>query len=180
MNDPSTDDVDLPNIELFELLVTEFLEGGIETTLIPDMNGIPAQLVFPIEADHLDAERHLRIHTFFVPDVGQPPVLQYFVSLPYTVDPSSRDQLARFVCTLNTNLPLGGFEYSERNEVVAFRHTHAISVRPLDPGVIAWAWSMIRTAVVEFGPLVERVAGGLPVEDAAAEMDTQLDAYVDD
>jgi len=172
--DESTGLDELP--ELLAVLVAEFREGGIEATLVPEAVGAPAQIVVPIP----DADRHLRINTFFLPDVDDPPVVQYFVTLPYSVDPERVDSLARLLCMLNANLPLTGFELSERNEAVVFRHTHAISVRPLDPGVIAWTWAMIRSAVVEFGSLVERSAGGLGFEDAAAAVDAAFATIVDD
>jgi hypothetical protein len=72
------------------------------------------------------------------------------------------------------------FELSERNDAVVFRHTHAISARPLDPDLIAWTWAMIRSAVGEFGPLVERSAGGLGFDDAAASVDATFAAIADD
>jgi len=165
--------------ELLEVLVTEFRDGGIDATLVPPTLGAPPQLVVPIEDPTLDADRHLRINTFFVPDLDDPPVLQYFVALPYAVTMEHVDALARFLCTLNTNLPMAGFELSERNEAIVFRHTHAISVRPLDPGVIAWSWAMIRSAVIEFGPLVERVAAGLELEVGVTSMDELLSSFSD-
>lgn len=165
-----------PLADLLEVLVAEFREGGIEATLVPASIGAPAQIVVPIA----HSERHLRINTFFLPDVDDPPVLQYFVTLPYAVDIDHVDSLARLLCMVNANLPLTGFELSEHNEAVVFRHTHAISVRPLDPGVIAWTWAMIRSAVTDFGPIVEQAANGLPLDRAAASIDERMRSYVDD
>lgn len=105
-------------------------------------------------------------------------MLQYFVTLPYAVDPTRADGLARLLCMINTNPPLTGFELSERNEVMVFRHTHAISVRPLDPGVIAWTWAMIRSAVLEFSPLLNRA--DLSMDDAATALDEVMQSLLDD
>jgi hypothetical protein len=169
--------------DLLEILVAEFRDGGIDVTLVPESLGAPAQLVVSIDdaesgGPSTDNHPHLRINTYFVPDIDNPPVLQYFVTLPYTVDPTRVDELARLLCMINTNLPLTGFELSEHNEVMVFRHTHAISVRPLDPGVIAWTWAMIRSAVIEFGPLLDRA--DLSVDDAATSLDELMQALLND
>ena len=165
--------------DLLELLVDEFRAGGLETTLVPASAEFPPQLVLPFESGV--EGRQLRINTYFVPGVDDPPALQYFVTLPYEIDAAADGgPIARFLAALNANLPITGFEYAEGGGVVAFRHTHAVSVRPLDPGVMAWTWSMIRSAIDEFGGVVRDVCAGADVDEAITAMNARFAGFVDD
>jgi non-homologous end joining protein Ku len=161
--------------ELLGLLAEELRSGGIAATLTPHQGATPAQLVTPIGEDSIG--RSLRVHAFFLPDIDDPPVLQYFVALPYAVQPGMFSNLAQFVCTLNADLPLTGFEAVPTSDVIVFRHTQAVSVRPLDPGVVAWTLAMIGAAVREFGDLVEAVAGGFEPGSATDQLAARFEAF---
>ena len=158
--------------ELLGLLAEEFGEGGLVVHVVPAGGELPAQLVMPIDSGR--SGRNLRIQVYFLPQVDDPPVLQYFVTLPYQLRREAMPTLARLLCALNASLPVTGFELSEPNRVVVFRHTHAINVQPLDPGVIAWTLTMIRSATQGFGDLVEAVAGGLDLTTALIRLDRKL------
>ncbi len=84
--------------------------------VLPAWGELPAQLILPIESGR--PGRNLRIHVYFLPQVDDPPVLQYFVTLPYQLHHEAMPSLARLICTLNASLPLTGTEMSEPNHVV--------------------------------------------------------------
>lgn len=159
------------------MLAGEFREGGITVTVVPADGESPAQMILPLSSTVPD--RHLRIHTYFLPDIDDPPIAQYFVALPYVVEPDGLDGLARFVCAVNASLPLTGFEIAVADLAVAFRHTHAVGIRPLDPGVIAWSLTMIRSAIEQFGDLVEAVASGFDVSEAMLLLGQRVDEDVE-
>ena len=167
-----------PQEELLGLLAEELRSGGVTATVAPERAGTPAQLITPIGSGSTD--RTLRVHTYFLPEVDDPPVLQYFVPLPYAVGASAFPDLARFLCALNADLPLTGFETAPTTSVVVFRHTQAVSIRPLDPGVVAWTLAMVGSAVEAFGDLVEAVAGGLGSEPAIEQLAARFEALSSD
>jgi hypothetical protein len=162
-----------PQEELLGLLAEELRSGGVRATVAPGQGATPPQMMTPIETD--SAGRMLRVHTYFLPDIDEPPVLQYFVPLPYAVRPGAFADLAGFLCALNADLPLTGFETAPATDVVVFRHTQAVSIRPLDPGVVAWTLAMIGSAVEEFGDLVEAVAGGASGATAIEQLVARFD-----
>lgn len=162
-----------PQYELLGLLADEFRAGGMPASVLPADDPAPAQLVMPIDSGR--PGRHLRINSYFLPGVDHPAVMQHFVSLPYLLVPSSVLPLARYLAMLNPELPLTGFEMNEHARVVAFRHTHAVDVHPLDPGVVAWTLSMVSAAVREFGDGVEQVASGADVDEVFAAASAHLD-----
>lgn len=169
--------------DLFELLVEEFRLGGLPVALVPGSESFPTQLVVAIDGaesveDGVGVE-NLRINTYFVPGVTDPPAMQYFVTLPYEVVDDAAPAILRFIAALNANLPITGFEFAEAHGVVVFRHTHAVSVRPLDPGVIAWTWSMIGSSVAEFGPLVREVCRGGDPDDAIVAMTERFAGFAE-
>lgn len=177
----ATDDLDAAQTELLALLVAEFGEGGIETEVVPAADGAPPQLVYPIGSD--PAGRHLRVHAYFVPGIDEPAALQYFSALPYEIDTRHVAAVAQFVCRLNADLPVTGFELAVPGTdaqpgatAVAFRHTHAVNVRPLDPGVIAWTLSMAAAAITTFGEVLEGVGSTGDLEAAFAAADRILDS----
>ena len=183
-NGASAGESDDVRAELLGLLGDEFRSGGVPNRLLPATGVAPAQLIVPIELDEPNlgnpnlGGRHLRINLYFLPEVDDPPVIQYFVGLPYDMAAGSEATLARFLCYANANLPLAGFEMSESDGVLVFRHTHAVVVQPLDPSIIAWTLSMIRMAIITFGDLIEDVAGGLDLASARARFDAQMDAVL--
>jgi hypothetical protein len=161
--DISATDAD-PAAELLGLLSAEFAEGGIDSSVVESDEDVPAQLV----VDLPDGS----VIVCFVPELENPPVLQYIVALDVDVVAGAETALARFVAIVNSSLPLTGFEFSEAAASVVFRHIQAVSVHPLDPAVVAWPLSMIHYAVTRYGPLVAAVAGGQDLATAVAEFTT--------
>ena len=156
-------DVDDVRTELIGLLSEEFNAAGIENTVVTPtetVNGVmaPAQMVIPISPDRFD--RIPQIHVYFLPELDDPPVVQYMVVLDYEITPVHAADLARFIALINSNLPLTGFEMNESLGMVVFRHTQAVAASPLDPGVVAWPLTVIRYAVESYGSLIEIVANG--------------------
>jgi len=164
-----------PQFELLGLLADEFRAGGMPASVLPADAPAPAQLVMPIDSGRVG--RHLRVSSYFLPGVDHPAVMQHFVSLPYLVVPSAVAPLARYLALLNPELPVTGFEMNEHARVVVFRHTHAVTVHPLDPGVVAWTVSMVSAAVREFGDGVERVGAGADVDEVFADARVLLDSF---
>ncbi|MDT4899536.1 MAG: hypothetical protein QOJ78_466 [Pseudonocardiales bacterium] len=152
-------DVDDPAAELLQLLCAEFAGGGIDSEVIPADSTVPAQLVVAIEG--------AVVNVCFLPGLENPPVMQYLAVLDCEVVPGTQPAVARLVCTVNSSLPVTGFEFSEAAEAVVFRHVQALSVHPLDPAVIAWPLSMIHYAVSHYAPIIASVASGSVELDAA-------------
>jgi hypothetical protein len=149
-----------PAAELLALLSDEFAAGGIETEIVASDGDVPAQLVVALDG--------AVANVCFLPELENPPVLQYIVALDGDVVPGAEAAVARFVATVNSSLPLTGFEFSEAASAVVFRHVQALSVHPLDPAVVAWPLSMIHYAVSHYAPMIAAVAGGQDLDTAVA------------
>jgi hypothetical protein len=178
-----TDDDGDVRSELIDILSEELNEGGIENTVVQPTwvdGGVqsPAQLLVPFSTDHRG--RTPVCHVFFLPKLEDPPVMQYMVLLEYDVKPGAQYNVARFIAYLNSNLPITGFEYSESLEHLVFRHTHAVSTAPLDPGVVAWPLTMIRYAVENYAPLLENVAEGGDLAAAVSLLAASFDQMFED
>lgn len=144
--------------ELILLLSEEFVAGGITNSVVESDGTAPMQMLVPLAADRQN--RIPYVHIYFLPLLEDPPVMQYMVPLAYDITDDAVADLARFIIFVNANLPITGFEFNEANGLILFRHTHAISTQPLDPGVVAWSLEIIRYAVEIYGQLIETVAMG--------------------
>ena len=133
---------------------------------------VPDQIYVALDPD--GAGRVLHLQLLFLPGLDDPPVLQYYVGLPYPVDADADDRLCRFLCALNVTLPITGFAYHAADALVFFRHNHAAAVTPLDAAVVLWTVTTIEFLVGHFGPLCEAVAAGLPLEEAEARLTGEL------
>lgn len=154
---PSPDPAEDPAYELLGLLAEEFAEGGIDASLLPGDEEVPAQLMVPLVAEDGTS---WTAHVCFLPDHAHPAVLQYLVIVDDDVRDEAVPTVARFLHQVNASLPLTGFELGETVSSVVFRYNQAVSVHPLDPGVVAWSLSMIHHAVTRFGPLVDAAGAG--------------------
>lgn len=169
MSDGDVSDGD-PAAELLRLLSEEFAAGGISSQVLDATGELPAQLMVDLD----DAVANV----CFLPDTENPPVLQYIVALDLDVAGGAEPAVARFVSTVNSGLPLTGFEFSEAASAVVFRHVQAVSVHPLDPAVIAWPLSMIHYAVKHYTPLIAAVAGGADLDEAVSRFaDAQRELF---
>jgi len=163
--DPPYDPEADPAYELLGLLAEEFAAGGIEASLLPGDDEVPAQLMVPLVAED---GASWTAHVCFLPEHASPAVLQYLVVVDDDIRDDAVPTTARFLHQVNAALPLTGFELGESVSTVVFRHTQALSVHPLDPGVVAWPLSMIHHAVTRFGPLVVAAGDGVPFAELVA------------
>jgi hypothetical protein len=168
---------DLTEFGLLKLLADEFRDGGLTIDAVDANGGAPAQLVVAITMP--PGEPSAVINTYFMPAVSDPAAIQHFVTLPYEVGSGHSDAVARTVCVVNTMLPVTGFEFSATDGVMVFRHTHAVSLHPLDPGVIAWGMSMAHAAVANFAPLLGAVASTGDSDSAFAAAQAIIDDLAD-
>jgi hypothetical protein len=137
---------------------------------------IPDQILVALDPDGEGRVLHLQL--LFLPELDDPPVLQYYVGLPYAIGPAVSGDLCRFLCAVNPSLPVTGFEYHEASSLLFFRHTHCVGVEPLDPDVVAWTVTTIEFLVGHFGPLCEEVAGGLASDEACVRLVDDLASLV--
>ena len=155
-----------PAYELLGLLAAEFAEGGIASRVLPGDDAVPAQLMVPLDGED---GRSSTVHVCFVPGHEQPAVLQYLAVLDVELEPDAVPELVRFLHMVNSTLPLTGFELGESLSTVVFRTMQAVSVQPLDPGVVAWSLSMIHHAVTRFTPTIAAAAAGAPYAELVGE-----------
>lgn len=174
MSETSHDDLgEVTEAELLQLLADEFAAGGLAVDVVQASGAAPAQLICPIA--QADGHPPAVINTYFIPAVSNPSALQYFVTLAYEVSPHAVGAVSQFVCFVNTLIPATGFEFGAAERVCVFRHTHAVSLNPLDPGVVAWSLSMVHAAVANFAPLLGEVASGGDVDAAMATARSIID-----
>jgi hypothetical protein len=161
---------------LLPALASRLREVDFDAFLKLGQGPIPDQILVALDPDPDGRVLHLQL--LFLPDLDDPPVLQYYVGLPYAIGPRASGDLCRFLCALNPALPVTGFEYHEASDLLFFRHTHCIGVEPLDPDVVGWTVTTIEFLVGHFGPLCEAVAGGLASDEACARLVDDLAGLV--
>ena len=157
---------------LLESLTAALRDVDLEAFLKLGQGPVPDQIFVALDPDA--GGRGLHLQLMFLPGLDDPAVLQYYVGLPYPVDPDADEALCRFLCALNVTLPVSGFGYHAPEALLFFRHTHAAAVAPLDPDVVLWTLTTVEFLVGHFGPLVEAVAAGLPLEKAEARLADEL------
>lgn len=99
-------------------------------------------------------------------DMDGVPMLQYFIGVPLDAPPHDVTALARFVCALNVNLPLTGFEISEARGQVFFRHMQVA----VDPHVVAFTTELCDFVMARFAPLIVGVATHMTFEQGVAAL----------
>jgi hypothetical protein len=70
-------------------------------------------------------------------------------------------------------------EYSAAARVMVFRHTQAVGLHPLDPGVVAWGPWMVHAAVANFAPSLGAVASTGDTDAALAAAQPIIDGLAD-
>jgi hypothetical protein len=160
---------DITEFELLTLLANEFGDGGLAINVVDTRKDAPAQLILTIAMP--PGAPGAVINTYFMPGVRDPSAIEHFVTLAYEVAPGNEAVVATTVCFVNTLLPMTGFEYSIDDQVMVFRHTHAVSLYPLDPSIIASGLSMVHADVANFAPVLGNVAatGDADASFAAAQ-----------
>ncbi len=140
------------------------LADDFEVALEPAQGSTPAQLALELEPDARG--RVLRLQVMFLPDLDDPAVIQLSVGLPYAFDPDEVGPLCRFLCRLNTVLPIGQFGLFEEEGLLYFRANLPFGPGQLDLDLVGWSMSTVEYLVGTLGPLVEQVAAGLDLEEA--------------
>ncbi len=159
--------------ELLGLIAEEFTSGGMACEVVPRSDDVvPAQLLMPLgRAADNGMELVATAQVFFLPGQVEPPVLQYFVALDVDVPDGTLASTALLLHRINSVLPIGGFELSDTAGAVAFRHSQSVTVRPLEPMVVAWPLSMTHYAVTTYADVIAAAASGTPDAELVAELD---------
>jgi hypothetical protein len=167
----------VPDEELFDellgLIAEEFTSGGMACEVVPRSDEVvPAQLVMPLGRPTADGmELVANVQIYFLPGQVDPPVLQYFVALDVDVPDEALAGTALLLHRINVVLPVGGFELSDTVGAVAFRHSQSVTVRPLEPMVVAWPISMTHYAVTTYADVITAASAGASATELIAELD---------
>ncbi len=172
--DTSEDLGEVTERDLLGLLADEYRAGGLSVEVVPATEGAPDQLVLPITMP--EGQPAAVINAYFLPGVADPAAMQYFVTLAYEVTPEATNDVLHLIAFVNSMLPVTGFEFSAPHGVLVFRHSHAVSLHPLDPGVVAWSLSMVHAAVANFAPIIGQVAAGGDAERATEQAQSVIDS----
>jgi len=136
-------------------------EEGFETRLVsPEEDGeAPSdQLLVALPDEHRPWDWHLEL--MFLPDLVEPVVLQVFCLLPFQPNPASVGDLARFLMALNNHMPITGFELSESDGWIFFRHMLACTVAGVDSNLLVDVIWMTSYLVDRFGSHIQGIAAG--------------------
>ena len=85
-------------------------------------------------------------------------VLQFIISLPFLVKDTQISDIARLVCFINKGIEFPGFEFSEVDRLVFFRHAFVVSENELDERITLSLVGMIQVLVDLFAETFESVA----------------------
>lgn len=86
--------------------------------------------------------------------------LQFIVTLPFYVMEAQIPDVARFILLLNKGMELPGFELSEVDHLIFFRHAFVVPEDHLDQRILLSIIGMIELLVESFAENLESVATG--------------------
>lgn len=119
--------------------------------------------------------RPRRLELVFLPHGDNLFYLQYFVLLPFSLEPARTADLARLLARINLRVPLVGFGMSEDDGWVFFRAIAPCPRQELDPEVVVSTAYMAYYLVEQIADVIEPVAAGDgALEDAFAAFDVVL------
>jgi hypothetical protein len=144
--------------QIFADVARAMADAGWDAFVKLGQGPVPDQLFVALEPDGRGRVLHLQVMLL---QLGDLPALQYFVGLPYKVTSTEATALCRFLCALNPDLPIAGFEFSEAQGMLFFNHKHCITLESFRLDVLAWNTTMIDFLIRRFGPVIEAVASGL-------------------
>lgn len=84
--------------------------------------------------------------------------LQLIVTLPFLVKDTQASDIARLVCFINKGMEFPGFEFSEVDRLIFFRHTLVVPENELDERILLSLVGMIQVLVDLFSETFESVA----------------------
>lgn len=86
--------------------------------------------------------------------------LQLIVTLPFSISDSQIPDLARLILLLNKGMELPGFELSEVDLLIFFRHAFVVPEDDLDERILLSLVGMIELLLATFSETLEAVATG--------------------
>lgn len=84
--------------------------------------------------------------------------LQFILTLPFLVDTRQIGEIARLILLLNKGMELPGFELSEVDHLIYFRHSFLVPEDQLDERILLTLTGMIEMIVDVFSDILESVA----------------------
>lgn len=132
----------------------------LEVPLAPDRRGRRPTLELLFVSDLL---RHLERVTGRAgapPEPGAVDTLQFYVDLPFSVEPSAFAELARYVLLLNAGLPLTGLGIREADGAVYFRHLAMVIDHPVPDRLVTETLEVIERILDRYSEDLEAVAAG--------------------
>jgi hypothetical protein len=164
--------VDFDGGALLHALIEPLRGAGIDSFVKLGGGLAPDQLFVALTPDNRGRVLHLQV--MFLPDM-EPPVLQFYVGLPYLLGDDVLDPLSRFLCAVNVTLPVGQFGLIEDQRLLYFRQNQPVVVSPLDFDVFGWSVTMVQFVVGHLGPILEAVAGGLGLAEGRRRLAEALE-----
>jgi hypothetical protein len=128
--------------------------------LAPDARGRRPELELLFVSDllrHLDQVTGRESPPPAADDVDQ---LQFYVNLPFGVEPAAFGELARFVLLLNSGLPLTGLGIREADGAIYFRHLMMIVDHPVSERLVIETAGVIERILGRYREDLEAVAQG--------------------
>jgi hypothetical protein len=125
------------------------------------------QLFVGLDPDAKGRPRRLEL-TFLPREEDDLHYLQFFVLMPFSVEPRFAADLARVIAQVNVKVPVGHFGMNETEGWIYFRSVSPVLPAPLDEELtVGTAW-MCYYLVDQLGGLLESAADGSSSVDQAA------------
>lgn len=145
---------------------------GLKCEVRPGEGVDPVQLLVTLSPN--DRGESLQLQLWFLGDLSDPSVLQYYVGLPTRARVGATANLTRFLNSSNASLPIGGFGLHEDQGILFYRVTVPVVVDPLDVHLVNWTVKMIDYIVHSLGGLIEQLAMGLDYDLARRLLEETL------
>ena len=154
--------------------IKSFLEKlNYNSVIIPKSNEFPIdQLLVKLNQDYRNREQFLLIRTVeqdlckndALLDIQSPTQkyqeLQLVVNLPFFALETQIPDTARLILLLNKGMEISGFELSEVDKMIFYRHAFVVAEDQLDERIIVSLVGMIEMLLETFSEILEIVASG--------------------
>lgn len=140
-------------------VATHFNQNNLFTQLVPQNEQVPFEQLFVLLGqDH--KKRDLRLEMLVLPNMEELDMLQFFVHLPFSPNPTTLPNAAQFIQFLNEQLPVGHFCINEANGWIYFRYVMAQPAGNVNPETAYQVFWMVDYVVKNFVQVLEDVIEG--------------------
>ncbi len=158
--------------EFLAVLDAALHEQQVSSLLKEALGELPDQLLVPLGPDV--EGRVLVAQLSFLSADEEPPILQYYVGLPFGLSVPVPADLGEVVLLVNAAIPIGAFGLITEEAILYFRHNALLPLRPVDLGAAAYGLGLLERLLALFVPVLRLAAGGASLAACRAALEVAI------